>query len=789
MGPHSRELGEFTGFVEVRSETFAALLRRLRERAALTQESLAARAGLSAKAVSALERGERQHPYPYTVRALADALGLSLQERTALEASVPRRMRPRTPDPVDRGRPDATPVTATLPVPCQLPSSVRGFTGRAVDLAKLDALLERVANRDTPPAVVVAAISGTAGVGKTTLAVAWTRLVRERFPDGQLYVDLRGYAPEPAAAPGDVLDGFLRALDVPATKIPPSLDDRTALFRSIVDGRRMLVVLDNANSAEQVRPLLPGSASCLVVVTSRHQLTGLAVSVGVHRIVLGLLPVEEAVTLLHTIIGRERADAEPEAAAELVRLCARLPLAIQLAGQRMAARPDAHIADLVAELASDTGRLEVLSAGVDEFTAVRPVFSWSCRNLPADQARMFRLLGVHPGPDFDVLAAAAIARIGEAHARRVLDHLLDVHLIESAGRNRFRMHDLLRAYARELAAADPAEVRDAVGRLAGFYLHTAAAADRMLLPRRRGSPVDGAAMPGPCPCFTGYEPALAWCEAERANLVAVTGLTADTGLLAAAWQLPDNLWSFYYIRKHWSDWIEACRTGLAAACHLGNQYGQARMHAGLAAACRDLHRFDEADSHNRAALALYRGIGDRYGEAVALTNLGDAGLALRRFDDVLANAGAALTVFRELGDQYATSVALANVAEAYLGLGDLDQAIRNFRRVVELCREIGHRYGEGRALTHLGEAFVGLRRHDDAGGHLVEGLRLAREIGDRHGEVLALDNLGTVHERTGSPDQADRCWRTALVIYDDLGDPRADELRTRLGAGSIIGPS
>jgi tetratricopeptide (TPR) repeat protein/transcriptional regulator with XRE-family HTH domain len=783
------------------SEPFGAALRRLRERAGLTQEQLAERAGLSVKAVSALERGERRHPYPHTVGALVAALELKPEERAVLEAGVPRRGQrrepPATPSPLV-GREEGTravadlPVQAALPVPRQLPAAPQGFIGRVADLAQLDALLSPADSReddkasDTGPAgvgraVVISAIAGTAGVGKTALAVVWAHRVRGFFPDGQLYVNLRGYDPGPPAKPGEVLDGFLRALDVPAGKVPPTVEERAALFRSLVDGRRVLVVLDNANSAEQVRPLLPGSSSCLVVVTSRARLTGLAVSVGAVQVNLDLLPFADAVALLRSITGPQRADAEPEAVEELVRLCVRLPLALQLTGQRAAARPHAPLADLVAELADEAQRLEVLSAGTDEFTAVRPVFSWSYRNLPSGQARMFRLLGLHPGPDISTHAATALVAATPAEARCLLDGLAEAHLVEHAGRDRFLLHDLLRAYAREHAESGHTleDRREAMGRLVGFYLHTAAAADRLLSPGRRRTLVDGAPSPGHPIAFTGYDQALEWCEIERANLVAVTRSAAETGL-HAAWQLPNNLWSFFYLRKHWADWITTHQIGLDATRHLGDPPGQARMLNGLGTAYRGLYRFDESVDHFRQALDLCREAGDRWGEGSCLSNLGDAYLGLRRYDEAIDHSRQALDIFCEVGNQYLIGVAMGNVGEAYLGLHQYDHALDQFRQVLDLCRDIDYRYGEGLTLIHLGEAYLGLRRYDEAVDHLTQALVLCREIGNQHGEGLALNNLGCAHHATGRLDTARQYWRAALVIFDNLGDPQADEVSAQL---------
>ncbi|SES15115.1 NB-ARC domain-containing protein [Lentzea xinjiangensis] len=750
------------------SELFGPALRRLRERARLTQEQLAEKAGLSVNAVSALERGERRRPYPSTVRALAEALGLDDEELRRLQALVPRRDR----------QPGAPPV----PVPRQLPAVPRHFTGRAGDLSRLTALLPPAAGAEDgtrPGAVAIAVIDGTAGVGKTTLAVAWAHQVRELFPDGQMYVNLHGYDLGPPVTADAVLDGFLRALGVPITELPPTVAERAALFRSLVDGRRVLMVLDNAGDAEQVRPLLPGSGSCMVLVTSRVNLAGLAVSAGAVRINLDRLPDAEATSLLRAVVGPDRARREPAAVAELVRLCARLPLALQVAGQRAVTRPHTGLADVAGELADEERRLHLLSTGTDEYTAVRPVFSWSYHALPAGGARLFRLLGLHVGPDIGVAAVAALADVGATEARRLLDGLTDTHLIEHTGRDRFAPHDLLRAYARERVEAEepPAARRQALLRLTGFYLHTAAAADQLLHPGRHRA-LTGATPPPRHPgALTTFDEALVWCETERATLVAVIAAAAEAGLDTAAWQLANNLWSFYYLRKHWSDRITAHEIGLACARRSGDLNGQARMLNGLAGALADAGRFDDAIEHFHRARPLFRDSGDRWGEAAVLVNLANTCLGHRRHEEALGHAELALPLVEALDNPYLEGIALGTLSEAHLGLRRYDKARNNFLRVLELCRRIGHRHGEGTTLLHLGEACLGLRQYDDALDYLTQALDLSRNTADRHGEAHALMYLGNLYDHTHRPEVARSHWTAALSILDETGDPRADEVR------------
>jgi NB-ARC domain len=375
-----------------------------------------------------------------------------------------------------------------LPAPRQLPADVTFFTGRDAELAKLDALLDH----GTPAAVVISAIAGTAGMGKTSLAVHWAYRVRERFPDGELYVNLRGYDPGPPVTPEQALDGFLRALDVPAEKIPHDVDAQAGLYRSLLAGRRMVVVLDNAASPDQVRPLLPGSPPCVVVVTSRSRLSGLIAREGAYRLTLDVLPAEDAVTLLRHAIGADRVDAEPGAAAEVARHCGYLPLALRIAAERAAARAHLRLADLAEELAVEHDRLDLLTADDDEITGVRAVFSWSYRTLAPETARAFRLLGRHPGPDVGVASAAALTGSTTTSVRRQLDALTSAHLVTETRRDRYQFHDLLRAYATERASLDesPDENTHTIRRVLEWYLHTAHAALYVLYPQHPEIPLD-----------------------------------------------------------------------------------------------------------------------------------------------------------------------------------------------------------------------------------------------------------------------------------------------------------
>jgi DNA-binding SARP family transcriptional activator len=471
-----------------------------------------------------------------------------------------------------QGHPASRGELRAVPVPRELPADVDAFTGRAGELAELDRLLEAATQAGGhhpegagPAPVVISAVAGSAGVGKTALAVHWAHRVRGAFPDGQLYVNLRGYDPGEPMTAADALAGFLRALGVADQDMPADIDERAARYRSILDGQRTLVMLDNAAAAEQVRPLLPGSPSCFVVVTSRDSLAGLVARHGAQRLDLDLLPPDEAATLLRALIGA-RVDADPDAAATLAQQCARLPLALRVAAEFVATRPALTLAQLAGEQRS-------LDAGGDFRTDMRSVFSWSYRHLPADAARAFRLMGLHPGPDFDAYAARALIGGGLEQARDLLDLLACAHLIHPAQPGRYGMHDLLRAYARHLAVTQDPVTQDSATRDAGalstradnekqaaltrlfdYYLAAAAAAMDTALPAERNRRPRVAPPASPIPPMTGPAAAQAWLDTERATLVAAA-YAATRGWPGHAVRLSVIVWRYIQAGGHSTDAI------------------------------------------------------------------------------------------------------------------------------------------------------------------------------------------------------------------------------------------
>jgi DNA-binding SARP family transcriptional activator/tetratricopeptide (TPR) repeat protein len=678
------------------------------------------------------------------------------------------------------------PATTVGPVPAQLPHDVPGFAGRDEELARLEAVCDG-RSRSADAAVPIVAIDGTAGVGKTALAVRFAHRVAHRFPDGQLYVDLRGFDPHlPPMTTGEVLGGFLRALGAEPARVPADPAEQAALFRTMVQGRRLLMVLDNATDSAQVRPLIPGHPGCLVIVTGRNRLAGLAARDGALRLTLDVLTPASAGDLLETTIGDERPSAEPDAVAELALLCGRLPLALRIAAERANAYPASSLGQLAGELAAEHNRLDLLVAD-DDTTAVRAVFSWSYRVLPAAAARMFRLLGLHAGTDFSTDAVAALVRAPRAETRRLLTALADTHLITEHQRDRYRLHDLLRVYAEERALAEetPDDREQAISRSLNWYLYTADLADRLLIPQRRRVPLDPAQDIPELPVLDSYDRALAWCDTEQANLVAATQQAARTGHDEIAWRLPAALWGFFTLRKPYADWFSTNRIGLAAARRVGDRLGEANILGSLGFAHWDLRQHEEAVEDFRRALRLCREAGNRWGEGIAMLGLGLANWGLDRHDEALRCYRAASAIWQEVGDVWCEGHTLNNLGVACRKLGRHAEAVDCFRRVVAIFQDSGDRWGESWTLDNLGDVHLDRHEPELAIERYRAAIALRRAIGDRHGEGESLYRLGVALSNSGDAETARESWQAALAIFQQLGDQpwSADVLHQLAAAG------
>jgi tetratricopeptide (TPR) repeat protein len=676
--------------------------------------------------------------------------------------------------------PPALPGQGQPPRPYQLPPAVAHFSGRAAELEALAGLADQVAAGGG--AVVITAIGGTAGIGKTALAVHWAHQAADRFPDGQLYLNLRGYDPSgDAVDPGDAVRWLLEALAVPADQIPASPQAQTGLYRSLLAGRKMLIVLDNARAPAQVRPLLPGTPGSMVLVTSRSQLTGLAAADGAHLVSLDVLGGDEARVLLARRLGSDRIAAEPAAVSDLVLLCARLPLALNIAAALAAAQPARPLAALAGDLRAQPGRLDALDTG-DPASSVRTVFSWSYQNLPAWPAQMFRLLGVHPGPDITVAAAASLAGIEAARAGQALRDLAAAHLIAEHAPGRYAFHDLLRAYAAEQAAQCDSEEtrRAALTRMLDHYLHTAAAAARLLCPGR-----DLLDLPGPCPGvnpepMAGTAGALAWSGAERPVLAAAVTAAAEAGLGGAAWRLGWTAGRFLHRRGYQQEWAAILVASLAAAQAAGDLTGQAYVHRDLGAACGLQGDGPAAAAHLQQAMDLYRQLGDQPGQAhtylYLCMNAGRQG----QLRDALEHARHAQRLFRSAGHLAGQANALTNAAYCHSGLGEHGQAQACCRQALPLHERSGNLDGEGHAWSCLGATCHHLGRREEALDCDRRAVTVFRGLGDQHLLAEALTQLGDHLHDCGHGGEARAAWREAFTILDGLRHPSARQVQARL---------
>lgn len=677
-----------------------------------------------------------------------------------------------------------TPRTVAVPAPAprQLPPDITSFVGRTSQLDELDLA---AAGSDT--AVVISSVSGTAGVGKTALAVHWAHRVRDRFPDGSLYVDLRGYGPDEPLEPAAALGGFLRALGMAAAEQPGELAELTAAYRTRLAGRRVLVVLDNARCVEQVRPLLPGTAPCLVVVTSRDGLPGLVARDGARRIELDLLPPGEAVALLRGLVGH-RVAAEPAAAAALAQACARLPLALRLAAELANRRPGDTLATLVDGLTDQRRRLDLLAAGGDQQTAVRAVFDWSYLALDSDAARMFRLLSLHPGPDLDDWAAAALADTGLDDARRTIDRLSQVHLVRPSGEGRYRVHDLLRAYGAERAAADPVEQRRAaLERLFGYYLRATAAAETHF-PLGRANQEPGP-LPGPVPPLADLAQATRWLDAERATLVALAAYGARNDWPAQVCQLSRSLRPYLDGCSHYREAVVIHQHAAACARQLADREAEgAALHC-LGSTCGRLGRFQEAAALLQQALTVREQAGDQPGLASTRNNLAIVYQALGLHQEAVRCHQQALLACRESGDQTTEGMVLGNLALAHFRLGHYPDAANCHQQALEIFRRRGNRAFEGVELGNLGTLHARQGRHRDAVDHGLAALAISIEMGDRSGQGCACGNLGFAYTGLGELSTAQAYLERSLALHREVGDQSSEavvlvyqgELLRRLG--------
>jgi DNA-binding SARP family transcriptional activator/tetratricopeptide (TPR) repeat protein len=648
-------------------------------------------------------------------------------------------------------------------VPRELPADVGGFTGRQGQLDALDEVM-----RTAGSTVVISAIAGTAGVGKTALAVHWAHRSADRFPDGQLYVDLRGYSSGAPLRPVEALNQVLRSLGVPTERIPHEEGSAAALYRSTLAGRKVLVLLDNARAPEQVRPLLPGCPGCLVVVTSRDQLGGLVAMQGARRINLDVLTPAEAEALLIRIVG----PADPAAIAELARLCAYLPLALRIAAANVTGNPHLGVDGYLAELTGGD-RLAALAMAGDKDAAVRRAFDVSYRSVPAGARRLFRLLGLAAGPDITAPAAAALAGTGTSAATRLLDVLARAHLIEEHQPGRYTCHDLLRLYAARRAERDEPEPGRgaAIRRLSEWYWRLADAADRLLYPHSTRLPVPVSAVDLPVVTFTDHATALGWLDAERVNLVAICTAAAEHGPRPVAWLLADTLRRYLNRHRHLADLFAVAEAGLAAARTAGERRAAAATHVSLAIAyATGVRRSRKAIAHFGRTLTLSRRAGWPKGQYLALNGLGVVHYMIGRLDRAVDFHQQALELSRQVGHKGGQATSLNNLALSYRDAGQLGRALAVATAAQPLYREMDAVGAAANARHTLGTALRLLGRFDLALDQFDLALNGFRAVGDRDGEASALIGLARVRADTGRHHEALDGAREALGLTDGAGE-------------------
>jgi DNA-binding SARP family transcriptional activator len=705
-------------------------------------------------------------------RQLAEELGVDPgPELTAAHAAL---LREADPGPRERS-------SRTLPSwtgPAQLPAGTAAFIDRQAELSTLDGFLAA----DSRGSVPIVAIDGAAGVGKTTLAVRWAHSVADRFPDGQLYMNLRGFGPtERAVSAAEAVRGFLEALGVSSHRMPHSVQSQVDLYRSLLAGQRMLVVLDNARDARQVRPLLPGASGCAVVITSRIRLTSLVAVEGARSLTLELMPLDSARRLLAHHVGHDRLNIQSEAADEVISLCGRLPLAVAIVAAHAATRPALSLATIADNLRSQHNRLDAL-ADADETTDVRAVFGWSYRALGAPAAGLFRLLGLQTGVDLGIPAAAALAGVSVEEARSLLAELAALHLVTEHPTDRLRMHDLLGVYAAELARTqDPAQDRlAAIRRLLDHYLHTAHAAALLLNPQ-----LDPITLPldqstAPAEPIRDHAHALVWFNTERHALIAAIDQAAAHGLDTHVWQLGWTLYNALLRQGYWHDLLATQQAGLAAAQRLRDPGAQAHSHRRLATALIELGHADQARDHFSHAMALYRELGED-------ANLGMVHVGLNRFHsrqgkhaEALLHACTAIELFTRAGHHVGLAFTLNLAAWELALLGQYQQALEQAHQALPLLQSNDDRHSQAATLDTIGYAYHHLGNHTAATDAYQQSLNLFREVGDRYSESVTLDHLGDMHHERADHQQAQQAWQQALNILDDLDHPDAGPIRLKL---------
>ena len=748
--------------VEQPGPGFAGLLRQLRAEAGLTQEELAEAAGLSPRSVSDLERGIHAAARQDTARLLADALGLTGPTRGLFVAAA-------------RGKAAAGEVLAARHAEAAgafaaaatraLPRDTAAFTGRRAELGQL---LEAADGLAAGGGVVgIHAIDGMAGIGKTTFAVHAAHRLTGTFPDGQFFLPLHAHtAGQRPVDPADALVSLLLTAGVPAPQIPPGLEARAARWRDFAAGKKLLLLLDDAAGHEQVRALLPGTAGSLVLVTSRRRLTAL---VDATVLTLDTLAPGEAAVLLSRLAMRTGIRAGDTAVGEITRLCGYLPLAIGMLASQLRHHPAWTAAELAAELAAARDRLELMHA---ENLSVAAAFDLSYQDLDEDQQRLFRRLGLVPGPSIDAYAAAALDDTSLDQAHRHLEKLYDQHLLAEPAPGRYRLHDLLREHARALAATDDQADRDAAAsRLLDYYLHTAmAASPHFASSTSASSRLPPGRPPAHAPDLSTLGQAATWLDAERANMHAAADYAAGRARWPHAIAIPAAMSGFLSARGHWDQSAALHQAALAAARQAGDRSGEAGTLSELGLLQRETGDYPAAAASLARAVALCGEVGDRSGQGDALNRLGFLRVVTGDYPAAAASHQQALALARSAGDRLAEGAALVNLALVQQLTGDYPAAAAGLQRALALFRNLGNPYGQAQALNDLGVVQQETGDYPAAAASQQQALALFRDLGNLLGEAYALNDLGVVQQETGDYPGAAASHQQALTLFADLGN-------------------
>jgi tetratricopeptide (TPR) repeat protein/transcriptional regulator with XRE-family HTH domain len=774
------------------ADTFGGLLRRLRIAAGLTQEQLAKAAGLSPRSISDLERGINLTARRETVRLLADVLNLTGPERTGFQATA----RGLTPSQALSASAGAV-ATATR----TLPRDIGAFTGREPELRAVMRLASSA--RKSGGVVGICAIGGMAGIGKTAFAVHAAHQLAPRFPDGQIFMSLHAHTPgQQPVDPASALASLLMTVGVDAGQIPAGVEGRSRLWRDRIAGRQVLLLLDDAGGYDQVKPLLPGAAGSLVLITSRRHLTALE---DASSISLDTMPPQEAAELLVRLSGRPGLDVGVPAVGKVVRLCGYLPLAIGMMAGRLRHHPAWSVTDLAADLTSARDRLDVLRT---EDLSVAAAFDLSYEPLAGEQRRLFRRLALHDGADIDGYAAAALDGTDLGSTRRRLEALYDRHLIAEHAPGRYRLHDLMREHARGLVAADPAQERSAAAdRLLAYYLRAARAADVHLVRRGRQEPVaasllallaplaaggagtggagtGGAGTGGAgefvpaVPEFGTRDVALEWMERERLNLDAMImdAVARDRAAFAAA--LSAAMHAFLRFDGHWDHALRLHKIALEAALRMGDEQAEAAALTNLGDTEMAARDYPAAATSLSKAVQVCRNLRYRPGEAAALSQLGAALYLTGDNQTAAEQLGQALALYGELGDAAGQALTLSRLGSVRIVTGDYPAAASGLTRAYELYRQLGDRLGEAYALTELGAVKQATGLYTEATADLRLALDVFVDLADRLGEANALLDLGNVQQATGDLAAAIAGLTRALELYEELDD--------RLGRANVL---